>query len=237
MAVFKVTVGPVGAVLAIDTAAPVVGVSVVARRVLDEEPVLIFEWSDRVIRKADSVILPAVAEALLATDAAGVPLLGVAVSVGPGTFTGLRVGLAAALGVAVAREVEVFPCGSLDARALLSPTRPLLVLLDARKRRFYGRWYAEDGPLGVAEDAPLEQFMGGEGVAVGEGAVVAADILKSHGLEPMADSDRCPAPLLARAALDGRLTSVDAAEVHLRYVRPPDAKRPSHVLKAPRHGG
>ena len=226
----------VGCILAIDTAAPVVGVAVVHRGAPELAAHICFHWSERVQRKADALLLPAVGEALAAADASGDPLLGVAVTVGPGTFTGLRVGLATALGVAVARGVPVFPEGSLEGRSLLVSDRPLLVLLDARKNRFYGRWFTADGPVGQAEDAPLEHFFSGVGTVVGEGGRVAAERLQQAGLAIAPDPDRSCAVVLATAALDGRLTPVDAAEVGLRYVRPPDARRPTHVLEPRRTG-
>ena len=78
------------AVLGIDTAGPVVGAAVWSERGVRL-------WSQRITRRANSVLLPAMAELLSDT---AVDL--VAVSVGPGAFTGLRVGVSAALGVALA---------------------------------------------------------------------------------------------------------------------------------------
>jgi len=218
------------AVLAIDTAGPLIGVAVAS----DTHPLL--SWDQRVVRGADAVLLPAVARMLGALDARGDHLVGVAVSVGPGAFTGLRVGLAAALGVAVSRRVPVHPLGSLEARALLTPKRPLLSLLDARKQRFYGQRFGPDGALGEAVDQPLSQLLARTppgAVVVGEGALVSADALAEHGLVPLARADAVPAPELAQAALDGLIPPVDAAAVQLRYVRPPDAKRPTHLLVPP----
>lgn len=237
MAVLEVSLGSTGAVLAIDMAAPEVGVAVVARASHDDIPTVLYEWTERVQRKADAMVLPAVGEALEAIDASSISLMGVAVTVGPGTFTGLRVGLASALGVAVARHVPVFTMGSLEARALLVPERPLLVLLDARKKRFYGQWFDVNGPEGPPQDAALETFLRRQGVAVGEGARVAADAVTAAGLTVVRAPGSSPVVALAKEAIRGTLQPVDAAEVGLRYVRPPDAKRPTHVLRARAPGG
>lgn len=218
------------AVLAIDTAGPEIGVAV-ARR--DGAPL---EWTARVGRGADAVLLPAIGRMLDQLEQEGQPLGGVAVSVGPGAFTGLRVGLSAALGIALARNVPVFPEGSLAARARMFDARPLLVLLDARKQRFYGRWFGPDGALGPAQDRPLEDWMADARApadAVGEGALVARDRLLAAGWSILDRAGTVPVVALAEAALAGKLNGTDPARVQLRYVRPPDAKKPTHLFKPP----
>ena len=225
--------GSVEAVLAIDTAGPEIGVAGVAR---GAAPLV---WTERVVRGADAVLLPAIARTLEQIDRADWSLVGVAVSVGPGAFTGLRVGLAAALGVAVARRVPVYAEGSLVARARLVATRPLLVLLDARKQRFYGQWFGLDGPLGAPADRPLAEWLADAqeaGVAVGEGALVARERLAAEGWQVPPSAGRVPVVCLARAALSGQIRPSDAAGVRLQYVRPPDARKPTHLLTPPGSG-
>lgn len=218
------------AVLAIDTAGPEIGVAVARGRGVP------LKWTARVGRGADAVLLPAIGRMLEHLEQDGQPLGGVAVSVGPGAFTGLRVGLSAALGVALARNVPVFPDGSLAARARMFDARPLLVLLDARKQRFYGRWFGPDGALGPPQDRPLEDWMAdahAPAVAVGEGAFVARDRLLSAGWSIPDGAGVVPVAALAEAALAGKLDGTDPARVQLRYVRPPDAKKPTHLFKPP----
>ncbi|MGH7386409.1 MAG: tRNA (adenosine(37)-N6)-threonylcarbamoyltransferase complex dimerization subunit type 1 TsaB, partial [Candidatus Rokuibacteriota bacterium] len=62
-----------------------------------------------------------------------------AVSVGPGSFTGLRVGAATAKGLALALEIPVAPVPTLDALAATLPfaDAPVCPLLDARKGEVY----------------------------------------------------------------------------------------------------
>ena len=79
-------------------------------------------------------------------QAAGVgwsELDGVAVSLGPGSFTGLRIGMAAAKGIVLAAGVPLLGVQTLDSIALACPVidRPLWCVLDARKQEVYAARY------------------------------------------------------------------------------------------------
>ncbi len=68
---------------------------------------------------------------------------GIAVSLGPGSFTGLRIGMAAAKGIALAADLPLIGVPTLDGLALSCPVidRPLWCLLDARKQEVYAACY------------------------------------------------------------------------------------------------
>ena len=72
---------------------------------------------------------------------------GLAVSIGPGSFTGLRVGIATAQGLALALRVPVAPVPTLDAMAATLPFAewPVCPLLDARKGEVYLSFYRWTG--------------------------------------------------------------------------------------------
>jgi tRNA threonylcarbamoyladenosine biosynthesis protein TsaB len=82
-------------------------------------------------------------------QAAGVEwnqLDGVAISLGPGSFTGLRIGMAAAKGIVFAAHVPLVGVQTLDGIALACPIidRPLWCLIDARKQEVYAACYLPD---------------------------------------------------------------------------------------------
>jgi tRNA threonylcarbamoyl adenosine modification protein YeaZ len=122
--------------LAIDTSA---GTSVA---VVDAQAGILSEHSEADTRRHAEVIGTLIERAL---KDAGIPvtdLSGVAVGMGPGPFTGLRVGIAAARAFAFGIGKPVVPVVSHDAIAF-GLTEPTLVVTDARRREVY--WSAYSG--------------------------------------------------------------------------------------------
>jgi tRNA threonylcarbamoyl adenosine modification protein YeaZ len=97
--------------------------------------------------------------ALLARNGLGYPdLARVAVTTGPGSFTGLRIGLSAARGIALARGIAAVGIPSLLALSLSAPAgMPVTVLLDARRGEAYFQGFSAPGqPLDAARILPME---------------------------------------------------------------------------------
>jgi tRNA threonylcarbamoyl adenosine modification protein YeaZ len=138
--------------LAIDTSA---GTSVA---VVDRDAGVLAELSTDDTRRHAEVIGPFIAQALERADVTPQRLSAVAVGTGPGPFTGLRVGLAAAQAFAFGAGKPVVHLVSHDAIAS-TLTTPALVVTDARRRELY--WSAYDG----LDDAGLPVRVDGPGLA------------------------------------------------------------------------
>lgn len=136
----------------------------------------------------------------------------IAVTVGPGAFTGLRVGLAAARGMALAARLPCIGTTTLEAIAAAVPDkrrrgRDVLVALDTKRGDFYVQAFAADGqPLGApraGDEACLNKLVGNRPVSVaGDAAVVAVRALRAAGItaEPVLGCEAADAAWVAAIA-------------------------------------
>ncbi|MCJ1715599.1 tRNA (adenosine(37)-N6)-threonylcarbamoyltransferase complex dimerization subunit type 1 TsaB [Microbacterium sp. M1A1_1b] len=146
--------------LAIDTSAgtSVAVVDPATRQVLAER-------STEDTRRHAEVIGPFLQDVLSDAGITAADVTGVVAGMGPGPFTGLRVGIAAARTFAAARGVPVHPVVSHDAvAAAAADGEPFVVLTDARRREVH--WSVHDqtgartaGP-GLARPADLDDVLG-----------------------------------------------------------------------------
>jgi len=107
---------------------------------------------------------------------------GIAVSLGPGSFTGIRIGLSTANGLAMATGLPLLGVSTLDALAgqFAHLDKPLCIVLDARKKEVYAAFYEclGDGSLRQTSDylvMPPEQLaarISVPTVMAGDGAVL-----------------------------------------------------------------
>ncbi|TDD57626.1 tRNA (adenosine(37)-N6)-threonylcarbamoyltransferase complex dimerization subunit type 1 TsaB [Kribbella antibiotica] len=101
------------------------------------------------------LLAPAIAAAFAAADCTARDLTRIAVGVGPGPFTGLRVGLVTARTMADVLGIEVAGVCSLDILARQSSlTLPVAVATDARRKEIY--WALYDGPAADGSRRRLE---------------------------------------------------------------------------------
>jgi len=163
----------------------------------------------------------------------------IAVTIGPGTFTGLRVGLSAARGMGLALSIPVVGVTSLQALAYRGMNRDVGVvasLIDARNDEAYGQLFAADlkplsepqrwsyataashvERLADSENAILFVGSGSKPVLEAIGPVAAPKIV--------VDSEQVPqASDIARLAANRPIE--DISPPRPLYLRPPDAKPP-----------
>jgi tRNA threonylcarbamoyladenosine biosynthesis protein TsaB len=146
----------------------------------------------------------------------------IVVGTGPGSFTSLRMGLAASRTLALALDAKVAGVSTLDALAAGAPAA--LPVIDARRREVFT---LVDGKPVAAPPEQLSTTVLQGRVCVGDGAVRYRDMLEAAGAEVPPDDSDLHVP---RAAVHARLAETfGAAElVEPIYVRAPDADR---VLK------
>lgn len=190
-------------------------------------------------RGQSEALMPMIEEALRDAGVAYGDLAVLAVTVGPGAFTGLRIGLAAARGLALALGIPCAGVTTLEAVARGVPQdrragRPLLVALDSKRADLYVQMFDADlAPWG----APAAMLADGLADLCGDRAPVVAGDARDRALEALVragiDAQEIDAPGVPDAgdvgliALSRTLPAVDAAPAPI-YLRPPDAIRPKH---------
>ncbi len=157
----------------------------------------------------------------------------IAVGVGPGSFTGLRIGVATARGLAHATGAELVAVGTLDVLAEgVVHEGPVLAVLDARRGEAFVSIHAADGPTAPVAVGPdgLEEIARNAGpgaLAAGDGAVRFRQSLEAVGVTVPADDSplhRVSAQALCRLAAVGNPVAFD--RLVPAYVRLPDVDAP-----------
>ena len=158
----------------------------------------------------------------------------IAATVGPGSFTGLRVGVAFAKGLALALGKPTVGIGTLEALAAQTAQAPGLVFpaIDARRGQLYLQAF-EDGRALMAPDAVTaevaaariaELSQGRPFTLVGSGAALLADFAPSAAVVEAEGADARDVARIALARSPSPLKPL--------YLRAPDAKLPASALPA-----
>lgn len=194
-------------------------------------------------------LMPMVEQAMAAARLAYADLDLLATTVGPGTFTGLRVGLAAARGLALATRLPIVGVTTLEALAhgIPSETREgcaVVAVIDARRGQVYAQNFAADlvpldAPVVVDPEAAAAAVPDGPVILVGDGAeiVMAACAGPRRGVT-IAVTPRLPDAAHVAALAAKRFTDAETrpctAPAPL-YLRPPGARLPA-AAERPRTG-
>jgi tRNA threonylcarbamoyladenosine biosynthesis protein TsaB len=156
---------------------------------------------------------------------------------GPGSFTGLRIGLATARALAQSTGLPVVPVSSLAALARgvgsKAGDRPLLPLIDARRQEAFGALYDGEGnelwpPFVSTPGDLLERLsqLDQPPLAFGDGSLRFRDELEAGGVAVADEADGChriQARCICELAAEAPPVPLDAVEPI--YLRQPDAVR------------
>ncbi len=101
-------------------------------------------------------LMPMIEEMLAAQGLAWADLAAIGVGIGPGNFTGVRIAVSAARGLALSLGIPAIGVSLFDARALGLP-RPLAVIEDARRGEVYVQIFREEGATDAPQLVPLAE--------------------------------------------------------------------------------
>ncbi len=200
--------------LAFDTATPHVTVA------LHDGTSVVATFESEESMRHGEMLAPGIAQVLDRGGATAADLTGIAVGVGPGPFTGLRVGLVTARTLSFARDLPVHGVCTLDvlaAEAMDAGLEEFLVATDARRKEVYAAAYAGGARISGPEvvrpaDATTDQPV------VGRGALLYPDAFPNA-----APPEHPSAAVLCGVVLDRRFEILDPEPL---YLRRPDAAVP-----------
>jgi tRNA threonylcarbamoyladenosine biosynthesis protein TsaB len=223
-------------ILAIDTA-----LDACAAAVLDTEAgYLIAQESLAMKRGHAEALMPLVGRVIAQSGVAFAELDRIAVTTGPGSFTGLRVGLSAARGIALAAHKPVVGVTTLTAYAAPIVSQdgehPVVAAIDARHDQVYLQVVSGNGsslirPRVATVDEALGAWQFGAPRLVGNAANILGERWPSHAVPPF-EVDAQPAPDIAWVGWLGAAVNPDTAPPRPFYLRAPDA-RPANKAPQP----
>lgn len=215
-------------ILAIDTA-----LDACAAAVLDTDAGEFLAQESLLMKRGHAeALMPMIARVMQSADLAFTSLDQIAVTVGPGSFTGLRVGISAARGLALAAKRPAVGLTTLSAyaAAIVSQNKPAPVIsaIDARHDHVYFQIVAGDGsqlvrPCVAPIDEAIAASQFGAPHLVGNAAGILADRWPENGPHPVA-VDAQPAPDIGWVAWLGAAADPGATPARPFYLKAPDAK-------------
>jgi tRNA threonylcarbamoyladenosine biosynthesis protein TsaB len=222
-------------ILAIDTALPSLSVCIANGETL--QPVV--QEVLLVNRGHAELLMPAIERVLLAWGASLSQLNRIAVTVGPGSFTGIRVGVSAAKGLGLALSIPVVGVSTLAAFSAghigMGGQETLACCIDARHGNVYIQAVKYSGqavikPCVMSLKAAVRALGSGPVKLVGPGASMLAVEAAAMGLRTEIVSE-ASAPDIGFVARLGLLADPEKSPARPMYLRPVDAK--PHVMSVP----
>jgi tRNA threonylcarbamoyl adenosine modification protein YeaZ len=194
----------------------------------------IFARHELMARGHAEALMPMAAEVMEEGGIAPAELDVIAATIGPGSFTGVRIAIAAARGLALVTRAKLFGTDSLTVMAKLVLANeefgeePFTVAVDARRDMLYVGLYDDqarklEGPLLLGPDEVAKLLPPRLHLAVGSGAVLLADAGARMGrpIDAKLPVLQPSAAALARIAVESGATCCTLRPL---YLRPPDAK-------------
>jgi len=221
-------------ILAIDTA-----LDACSACVLDTDANKIIAQESQPMKRGHAeALMPLIARVMKASTIAFAALDRIAVTTGPGSFTGLRVGLSAARGIALAADKPVVGLTTLTAYAAPvvagNGEHPIISAIDARHDHVYFQVGGGDGSslikpkvAPIAEALEAQRFgqpASGRQRRYDPGRALAGRCAAAFKVDPQ------PAPDIAWVAWLGAAVNPETAPARPYYLRAPDAKPPKDLL-------
>jgi tRNA threonylcarbamoyladenosine biosynthesis protein TsaB len=183
-------------------------------------------------------LLPMVSDVLAASSLGFQDLDRIAVTTGPGSFTGLRIGISAARGLALAIGIPAIGVSTFAAFAApfiaFEPRRAVAVLLDAKNDQVYLQEFAADGvPVGLPAALPVSEAaraLGNEPLII-TGNAAQTILVSAKAIGKDVQFAPCgTGPDIAMVARLAALADEQSAPPRPLYVRAPSAKISAPIL-------
>ncbi len=176
-------------------------------------------------------VLPGLVQGLLAEH--GRELDAVAVTIGPGSFTGLRGALALAHGLAIGAGVPVVAvtvAEALRAAVMPAPRYEDWVALDSRRA---GRIFLDRGDGMVAVSLDALPTPAGPVRVLGDAAPAVVAVLRQTGTDAVMIGQAVSAAAVGQVALWRLAGDIPPCDARPLYVEPPEARAAAHLRPAP----
>lgn len=221
-------------ILAIETAHGICSVAV------SDNGVLIAEKTDLESSRQAERLLPTISQLLKETNLSYSDINAVAVDIGPGSFTGVRIGLAASHGIAMAAKIPLIGVTGFEAithQARMSELyENMLVVFDARRGQVFAQLFHKNEPKDplmleykdIISLSGLHQHI----TIVGDGAEMVEPFMQVGKINYSIIEDFLlpSADMVALAAFDKLSSGNFSINPAPLYIRPPDAKLPGGLV-------